>query len=90
MRPSSFDANIYLIRLNLSHVRYGCAQMVLKRVAGNAREDVNQAIIAQLGQESLLIGKGILLYDTGVALGTLVSLMRVDGMILARAVVTNE
>lgn len=50
VRPATVYADIDFIRLHLSHVRDGRAQMILQRVADHAGKNVDESIIAQLRQ----------------------------------------
>ena len=48
VRASLIYADINLVRLNLTHTRYGRAQMILQGIACNPRKYINQAIISKL------------------------------------------
>ena len=55
------DADIDLVDFDLpvSHRLYGRPQMVLKRVRRQAKEDVEQAVIAYFGKERLFVAQGV-------------------------------
>ena len=55
VRSPAVKADVYLIRLYLSHSLDGCPQVALKGIARDARENVNQAIVSQFGQQGLLV-----------------------------------
>lgn len=46
MDPLLVDAHVNLLGFYLSHAGDACAQMILKRVAGDSRKGVNEPVVA--------------------------------------------
>jgi len=53
------DADINLVDFDLPHVLYEGLQMVLQGVGGDTEKDVDQPVIANFGEQRLLVCKRI-------------------------------
>ena len=53
------ESDIEFIDLHLPHPWDGGSQMVLQRVTGHTGKDINQAIVAETRQQSLLVAKRV-------------------------------
>jgi hypothetical protein len=59
MSALAIHTDIHFVSFNLPEVWDACAQMALKRIAGDARKDVDEAIVAKLCKKRLFIAKCI-------------------------------
>ena len=65
MRPFPVNANVYLIGFYLANSRDRRSEVVLKRIAGKPGRDVYQSIVAQSGEQRLLVSKRIQIDNAG-------------------------
>ena len=64
MRSTTIYSDINLIGLDLAHARNEGPQMGLKRITGDARKDVDKAVVPQLCQQCLFVAEGVLCYNS--------------------------
>jgi hypothetical protein len=54
------NTNVDFIHLDLADARRSCSQMILQRIASKASENIDEAIVPNLGQQRLLVAQGVL------------------------------
>ena len=69
MNTAFVYSNIDFICFNLTNLWKGCPQVILQRITGQTREDVNQSVISNLRQQCLLVAQSVLANHTGSGIG---------------------
>ena len=64
MRAMLVNTNVDFIDLNLTDANRSRSQVVLERIAGDARKHIEQAIVSNLREQCLFIACGVTINDT--------------------------